>query len=219
MDATFASLNISNILQMLSLERKSVYISIINGTGRGYVVMQAGEIFDAQYQELRGEEAMLYLLNHNEGKLSTEPGPTNITRTINVPLEGLLMKAAQLADERAAITTNAIDVDLANIKLNAIQGYLGSLITTLEGEIVQTYPQDSQFTFFNSEQFSSKVRTSIMNWKSLLDLDNSNLFQLYGDQLSIFILHLREGHFFIVAIESPLASSKVGREVQSALGL
>ena len=219
MDATFSSLSISNILQMLSLERKSTYISITHDTKQGYVILNEGDVWDAQFEEMRGEEAVIYLLTHNEGTLKTEQGPSTITRTITTPLPGLLMAAAQKEDELALKSDTSVDIDLANKKLSFIPGFQGSLVLTLDGEVSQCFPENTTAAYFDRDQFSNQVRSTIMNWKTLLDLDNQSLFQLYGDQLSIFVLHLRAGHFFIVGIESALAPSKVGQHVQNALGI
>ena len=218
MDAIVSSLNISNLLQLFSLEQKSILLEIQDSSNYGYILLQNGEVWDAQYQNLRGEEALYTILQEDKGLLNSLPVPTSVTRTIELPLQALLLNSAQIEDKAHIMLISNITTGEANKRLTTIEGFQGTILTDISGQPIQTFPSEAS-AFFNIEAFSHDGATLIMAWKELIGLDDSTLFQLYDSSTSIFVLHAKGGYFFIIGIKSSQSAQQIAESVKKALSL
>ncbi|MDY0296918.1 MAG: response regulator [Acidobacteriota bacterium] len=95
------SIDITSLLQMINLERKTLTVKIdLNGLS-GYLHFQTGEIVHAEFEDLRGLEAAQSLLNLNRGHFSLQEPVSGIEHSIDMPFMVLLMNAMKEIDEEA----------------------------------------------------------------------------------------------------------------------
>jgi hypothetical protein len=91
--------NVFDLLQLLSMNRRSGTLSITTPRGAGEVRLQDGEVFDAVYRRHEGEKALYRLLGENDGSFAFAGGSAATLRRIEMPTSALLMEGARHADE------------------------------------------------------------------------------------------------------------------------
>jgi hypothetical protein len=91
--------NVFDLLQLLSMNRRSGTLSITTPRGAGEVRLQDGEVFDAVYRRHEGEKALYRLLGENDGSFAFAGGSATTLRRIEMPTSALLMEGARHADE------------------------------------------------------------------------------------------------------------------------
>lgn len=92
-------IGILDLLQMLSMNRRSGSLSITTQAGAGEVRLSDGEIVDAVYRRLEGEKALYRLLGESEGVFSFASGAGHSLRRIVLPTRSLLMEGMRHIDE------------------------------------------------------------------------------------------------------------------------
>jgi CheY-like chemotaxis protein len=97
-----------DLLQLLSMNRRSGVLGITTTTGAGEVRLADGEVVDAVYKRLEGEKALFRLLTEREGRFAFSSGEAPAVRRITSPTSQLLMEAMHQVDEvkrqRAALS-------------------------------------------------------------------------------------------------------------------
>ncbi len=88
-----------DLLQMLSMNRRSGVLGVTTVAGAGEVRLSEGEIADAVYRRHEGEKAFYRLLGEREGRFAFSPGPPKAARRIASPTSVLLMEAMRQVDE------------------------------------------------------------------------------------------------------------------------
>jgi len=92
-------IGILDLLQLLSMNRRSGSLSITTQAGAGEVRLSDGEIVDAVYRRLEGEKALYRLLGESEGVFSFASGAGHSLRRIVLPTRSLLMEGMRHIDE------------------------------------------------------------------------------------------------------------------------
>lgn len=105
---TIDSIDITSLLQMINLERKTLTVKIDLKDKVGYMYFEKGEIIHAEFEDLVGVEAAQSLLNLNRGHFSLHPAETGLEQTIDMPFMVLLMNTMKEIDE--AITLSPDDI-------------------------------------------------------------------------------------------------------------
>jgi CheY-like chemotaxis protein len=122
-----------DLLQVLSMNRRTGVLSVSTATGAGEVRIFEGEVMDAVYRRLEGEKAIYRLLGEREGSFAFLPGGTASLRRVTVGTSMLVMEAMRQFDEVARLR-----VDLAPGGDALIAGEPPSSdASKLEREIVQ----------------------------------------------------------------------------------
>jgi hypothetical protein len=108
-------LSIVDLLQLLSMNRRSGVLSITTPSGAGEVRLSDGEIFDAIYRRLEGEKALYRLLGESEGSFLFVSGSGATLRRVQVASKVLLMEGMRQLDEvrRRRATLSSEDAMLA----------------------------------------------------------------------------------------------------------
>lgn len=88
-----------DLLQLLSMNRRSGVLGITTPTGAGEVRMSSGEVIDAVYRRLEGEKALFRLLGERDGHFAFSPGEPVSIRRITSPTAPLLIEAMRQVDE------------------------------------------------------------------------------------------------------------------------
>lgn len=92
-------IGILDLLQLLSMNRRSGSLSITTQAGAGEVRLADGEVVDAVYRRLEGEKALYRLLGENEGVFSFASGTGQSLRRIVLPTRTLLLEGMRQIDE------------------------------------------------------------------------------------------------------------------------
>jgi CheY-like chemotaxis protein len=92
-------IGILDLLQLLSMNRRSGALSVTTQAGAGEVRLAEGEIVDAVYRRLEGEKALYRLLAEGEGVFSFASGASHSFRRILLPTRTLLLEGMRQIDE------------------------------------------------------------------------------------------------------------------------
>lgn len=96
------SKGLMDIIQMESLSQSSTVLRVTRGSLVGRLWFQTGELVDAETDGARGEAAFQRILAWKSGTFESLPPEPARQRTIQKPLNALLLEAAQAMDEIAA---------------------------------------------------------------------------------------------------------------------
>jgi CheY-like chemotaxis protein len=94
---------IIDLLQVLSMNRRTGVLSVATATGAGEVRIFEGEILDAVYRRLEGEKALYRLLGERDGSFAFVPGGNASLRRVTVGTSMLVMEAMRQFDEVARL--------------------------------------------------------------------------------------------------------------------
>ena len=95
------SKSLMDIIQMECLSRTSTVLRITRGPLVAKLWIQDGELMDAECEGARGEAAFQRLLAWKTGTFENLPAEPGHERTINKPVNALLLESAQSLDETA----------------------------------------------------------------------------------------------------------------------
>jgi CheY-like chemotaxis protein len=88
-----------DLLQVLSMNRRTGVLSVVTATGAGEVRIFEGDVLDAVYRRLEGEKALYRLLGERDGSFAFMPGGTASLRRVTVGTSMLVMEAMRQFDE------------------------------------------------------------------------------------------------------------------------
>jgi DNA-binding response OmpR family regulator len=98
-EGTLAELSTVDVIQMLCIGRKSMTLRLSEGSSAGAIHIERGEVVDAVWDGLAGEEAFFRMLAVKSGVFHTSPLPADIERTITADWQYLLMEGLRRLDE------------------------------------------------------------------------------------------------------------------------
>jgi hypothetical protein len=90
---------LGDLLQFLSMNRKSGVLGVTTPTGTGEVRLADGEVVGASYRRLEGEKALFRLFGERAGRFAFSAGGVSAVRHIAVPTGQLLMESMRQVDE------------------------------------------------------------------------------------------------------------------------
>lgn len=91
--------SVLDLLQLLSMNRRTGTLTLVTLTGQGEVRLFEGEVVDAAFRRVEGTKALYRLLCEEEGTFSFVGGTTHQLRRITQPTNLLLMEGMRHADE------------------------------------------------------------------------------------------------------------------------
>jgi CheY-like chemotaxis protein len=91
--------SVVDLLQLLSMNRRTGGLSISTASGSGEVRLLDGEVVDAVYRRLDGEKALFRLLGEPEGSFAFAGGSPSLLRRVHVKTNVLLMEGLRQIDE------------------------------------------------------------------------------------------------------------------------
>jgi len=90
---------LTDVIQMFCAGIKSVVVMLERDGEKGAIYIQEGEITEAKYGELSGEEAFYKLMNWKTGMFTAESCEDYPPRVLHEPAMSLLMEASRRSDE------------------------------------------------------------------------------------------------------------------------
>lgn len=91
--------SVVDLLQLLSMNRRSGALTIATAKGAGEVRLREGEVVDAVFRRQEGEKALFRLLAETEGHFAFASGTETALRRIEVPTSALLLEGMRQLDE------------------------------------------------------------------------------------------------------------------------
>ena len=98
-EGALAQLALPDLLQTLTLARRTGRVALRRGNERGEVELVEGRPVDARAGAVQGEKALFRLLGWAEGSFSFQPGPPGGEARIDRGTDELLLEAARQTDE------------------------------------------------------------------------------------------------------------------------
>jgi hypothetical protein len=102
MSGKLETVQILDILQVVNSNRKTGFLAMASPDRslQGVIHVQRGEVIHAECGDSKGEEAAFDLLALEEGSFVFTPNAVFADRTINRPIQDLVMEAARIADSK-----------------------------------------------------------------------------------------------------------------------
>ncbi len=98
-----AQVSVADLLQLLSMNRRSGTLAVTTPSGSGELRLADGEVIDAVYRRVDGEKAVFRLLGETEGTFAFTTGAQQTLRRIERPSHGLLMEGMRQIDEMRSL--------------------------------------------------------------------------------------------------------------------
>jgi len=127
---TIESIDLTSLLQMVNLEKKSVTVRIEHKDKTGFIYFENGEIIHAEYNEFEGLEAAKYIISMNKGKFSISKNGEVVPKSIDVPFVALMMDSLKFNDEnilknKMKVKEKEMDVEKLNACIEIPKSQLG----------------------------------------------------------------------------------------------
>ena len=138
---SLSGLSLGSFLQLVAMEQKTVHLKVFHPVGKsGSLFFRDGELIDAEYDDLCGDEAVLEMLQWENVRVGIKefaaPFPE---RRMESELMPLLFTAAQRLDDQNEIEENPLErvkEELSKIKINTNQKKYLITLTGTGGEMV-----------------------------------------------------------------------------------
>jgi hypothetical protein len=101
-DGIIQGATLPDLIQMECLAMSTRAVRVERGPHRGRIFFAGGQVVHAELDDLTGEEALFEMLRWTGGVFEFEEGIRSMEETITRQWQGLLIEAAQRADETAA---------------------------------------------------------------------------------------------------------------------
>ncbi len=98
-----AQLPLADLLQILSMNRRTGRLVLTQGPDRGEVHLASGRPANARAGDIEGEKALFRLLGWKEGTFAFQAGPPPSKVTIDRAMEDALLEGMRQVDERARL--------------------------------------------------------------------------------------------------------------------
>lgn len=108
-----------DLLQLLSMNRRSGVLSLTTTSGAGEVRLANGEVVDAVYRRLEAEKALYRMLGETEGSFAFASGSASPLRRIQTTTSALLMEGVRRIDEVRRRRTKLVADDDALLAIGA----------------------------------------------------------------------------------------------------
>lgn len=91
--------SVPDLLQLLSMNRRTGTLTIVTGTGQGELRIADGEVVDAVFRRVEGTKALFRLLAESDGSFSFVTGTPTALRRVTEPTRMLLLEGLRHIDE------------------------------------------------------------------------------------------------------------------------
>jgi len=163
------SINVTSILQLMNMEKKTCVLWIELDGKRGYIAFEEGEIVDAKFGSLKGLDAAKFIIKRNEGEIRIDTKRRAKKRTIDQSFMNILLDSMKEKDENSK---NGKDFDSLNNSENE-----NRQPEILHKEIdLKSYKK----VFFDEFNFLSDVHGFIN--AGIFDFDSKVLVEYFSDE-------------------------------------
>ena len=94
-------ISVANFLQLIAMEQKSCLLEVYSQeNSKGQLTIQRGRLYDAECEELRGEDAALQIIAWENVTMNFKALPKKkMQRKISADLTSLLLESLKMKDE------------------------------------------------------------------------------------------------------------------------
>lgn len=152
-------ITLSTFLQLMHMEKKSCTLKIVKQDRIGYLYLKGGELFDAECEELHGEDAAYEIMVWEDAEIEMDSVCRRQERTIGSGLEHLLIEAFRRKDElnreqvdeeeTATVLPVGEDIELFPGKMEAAVDSPESAARLRLVEILSKHPGVQEFALFD----------------------------------------------------------------------
>ncbi len=96
---SLAQMNVMDLLQSLDMGHKTCALTLSNGTEKCRMFFTDGQINDAEYGSLKGDEAVYKVLTWTGGNFEINFAGSSTAQTVTRSTQGLLLEGLRLLDE------------------------------------------------------------------------------------------------------------------------
>ncbi len=96
---TIDSIDLTTLLQVIHLEKKTTGIEIMINDDTGYLYFNDGELVNAEFLKFKGEEAAYKLIGLNKGHFNVIKNKKSVEKLIKIPFMNFLMGVMKDVDE------------------------------------------------------------------------------------------------------------------------
>lgn len=100
-DGRVAGISIASFVQLLELDRKTCTLNVTAEGKKGILYIQDGELFDASFDVIEGQEAALEVISWENAEIDIQNTCDKTEKVIDVPLGFILLESARVRDERS----------------------------------------------------------------------------------------------------------------------
>jgi hypothetical protein len=214
--------SLAAILQMLHLERKSCVVEVSAHGWLGSLTLVNGELVDASFGDLSGEEAACLILNWPNPQTSILDRIDLFRNTVHRPITQLIMDAARIVDETASLDPAHLPEHAASDSAGTgddLQWLIDSLALGGASNIQilspDTLPAEQRHAATLSETAGDLAR-GIRTWASLLGPDVTEVVATRGDHTAVLaLLDADRGEFIYAEAPSLETTELVRRSLRS----
>lgn len=102
-EGALQQLPLADLMQILSMNRRTGRLTLANGPERGEVTLANGRPANARAGDVEGEKALFRLLAWKDGNFAFIPGPAPVRSRIDRSMEDALLEGARQSDERVRL--------------------------------------------------------------------------------------------------------------------
>ncbi len=215
------SKSLMDIIQLECLSQSSSTLKFTNGPVVGKIYIINGDIFDAEVQDLKAEDAIQKILSWRTGSFETLPAEPNRERKIFNSYQGLLLEASQALDEAQGHKPAAGSPE---VPATAGGSPLAELIKVTGIEFVVTVPDSDKGKFDslrleNPERIAHWARLTIKNFKALgEDLKAGDLIKVDGTGFQHHLAIVNHGgKYLCVGLNRSLSTDLVSEALKTVI--
>jgi len=109
--------DITDILELINIGKKDGALEIESDDYRGIIYFENGVVVDVSAGDYKGDDAIHRILRWNKGKFFFDPHKRATEKTLNIPIQKLMIEAARQLDEWKKIEQVVPSVNVV-LKLN-----------------------------------------------------------------------------------------------------
>jgi len=195
-------ISIATLLQLNCVEKNTAQLTVSTPKGPAMVYMDKGEIIDAVYAGIHGEEALYRILSLSQGEFRVAEVTERPDRTITASWQRLLLEGMRVLDE----TKKGKEQIASTIGhyLSAAPNVDGYVIASKSGQILASEGNGDHeklaaaavLLTWAGQEISSRLSLGEMNFARLANAKSLTFFMDCGDLVAV-----------IVARKSPLLES------------
>ena len=95
----FELIDLLSVMQVINIDKKSSALQIDLDDKQGFIYFKDGELINAEYENFKGEEAVLQLISLKTGNISVKKLKKKVKRIINIPFVEFIMNIMKKKDE------------------------------------------------------------------------------------------------------------------------
>lgn len=212
---TIQYIDLTSLLQLINLEKKSVTVKIKIDNHTGYIFFEEGEIIEARYNGIDGRDAFTQILEQNRGEFSVIRR-RKVSRAIRKPFLHLLMNTMKIIDEKreekvaAPLGTRSAGSPIDHVEIDEkifsavtdISGFKEAAIYNHEGELLMEERSGSFSMKERGEHFLQLYNDAVMVCGDM-KCGTLNHIQFHSEKFIIIVSELiAKKIYIVVALES-----------------